>query len=52
MWSRIEGVAGKVRTNVSQLAKDVLEGGEDDSPQQVCNLHDHLPVELLICCSK
>lgn len=39
MWSRIEGVAGKVRTNVSQLAKDVLEGGEDDSPQQACFMY-------------
>lgn len=36
MWTRLEGVAGNIRTNVSQLAKDVLEGGEDDSPQQVC----------------
>ena len=46
MWSRIEGVAGKVRTNVSQLAKDVLEGGEDDSPQQVSLLH---PVSIREC---
>ena len=35
MWGRIGGVAGNIRTNVSQLAKDVLEGDED-SPRQVC----------------
>ncbi|DBA84917.1 TPA: hypothetical protein ACH3X1_005929 [Trebouxia sp. C0004] len=33
MWGRIGGVAGNIRTNVSQLAKDVLEGDED-SPRQ------------------
>ena len=37
MWSRIGGVAGNIRSNVSQLAKDVLEG-DDDSPRQVLML--------------
>lgn len=34
MWGRIGGVAGNIRTNVSQLAKDVLEG-DDDLPLEV-----------------
>ena len=38
MWGRIGGVAGNIRTNVSQLAKDVLEGDEDSPRQVLVNL--------------
>lgn len=45
MWGRIGGVAGNIRTNVSQLAKDVLEGDEG-SPSQVCQHMLHFSAHL------